>query len=115
MQQEAYQRLKPFLHRKSARNKIILYLLAEGYTVGELRRLDVASLRKLSLPTELLAARARIVRGRAGGCAFVYKKSKKALPYTDYYRLLRIAGEHALGRRMSCEKLRRYLYKNFPE
>jgi hypothetical protein len=114
--QGAYERLKPFLHRKTARNKIILYLLAAGYGVGQLHRLDVAGLKKLPLPPELDEARTEVLKGPSGaprrsGPAFVYASSSKPLPYTDYYRLLRIAGKHAIGRPVTLDKLRNYVRK----
>lgn len=104
----AYERLKPFLHRKSARQRVILYLIAEGYTVGELVAMSAAQLRALKLPVELQVARDEMLDGIKGGKAFVYPGGK-ALPHTAFYRLIRVAAETAVGQPMSQETFRQYI------
>ena len=108
MNKEQTQRLKPFLHRKSARQRVILYLLAEGFTVGQLVAMSVSALRTLKLPIEMQVRRDEVLEGRSSGRAFLYPNDMP-LPHTAYYRIVRGAAEKVLGRPMSQEQFRAYI------
>lgn len=104
------ERLAPFVHRKSARQRLILYLLADGYSVADLTKMDVATLRAITLPLEMDVRRDEILSGRHDGYAFVYDNGSR-LPHTNYYRLVRQTAEKVLRRPMSQEKFRSYINK----
>ncbi len=108
MNKEQTRRLEPFLHRKSARQRVILYLLAGGYTVGQLVAMRVSALRTLKLPIEMQVCRDEMLEGRSSGRAFLYPNGTP-LPHTAYYRIVRGAAEKVLGRPMSQELFRAYI------
>jgi hypothetical protein len=108
LNKEQTQRLEPFLHRKSARQRVILYLLAEGFTVGQLVTMSVSALRTLKLPIEMQVRRDEVLEGRSRGSAFLYPNGTP-LPHTAYYRIVRGAAEKVLGRPMSQELFRAYI------
>jgi hypothetical protein len=110
MKPAAYEKLKPFLHRKSARQRVILFLLADGYTVRELVAMDVAGLRACKLPVDLAVSRDETLEDRRIGPAFAYPNGK-GLPHTAFYRLVRAAAQRAIGRPMSQEQYREWVNK----
>ena len=102
------QRLLPFLHRKSARQRLILYLLAEGYTVGQLVAMRTSDLRGLNLPIEISVCRDEALDDMKQDRAFNYPNGK-LIPHTAYYRLVRTTAQKVLDRPMSQEQFRRYI------
>lgn len=105
---EVWDRLQPFIHHKRARQRIIFYLVAAGYTVPDMRNMTAGDLRALSLHTELTVARDELLEGvRDASKAFFVKN--KPLPHTAFYRYIRLAAESALGRPMSQQQLHQYL------
>lgn len=108
MKPDQYDRLLPFLHRKSARQRVILFLIAKGYTVGELVSMKLSEARALKLPAEFAAYRDEALNGRRSGPAFQYPNGKP-MPHTAYYRLVRVTAEKVLGRPMSQEVFRAYI------
>lgn len=110
MKDKEYQRLLPFLHRKSARQRLILFLIADGYTVVDLVAMRAFALRSLELPVEMSVYRDEALAGIKHDKAFTYP-SGKPLPHTAYYRLVRVTAEKVLGRPMSQEQFRTYIHK----
>lgn len=110
MNSEAYERLEPFIYRKSSRQRLILYLIADGYTVADLVNMDVPQLFSIKLPVELDVTRDEVLTGRTSGSAFAYVNGKR-LPHTSYYRLIRSTCEKVLKVPMSQEKFRTYINK----
>lgn len=110
LNKRAYERLAPFIHRKGARQRLILYLIADGYSVGDLVAMTIDELRKISLPEEMEVRRDEVLNGRSSGPAFVFPSGEK-MPHTTYYRLIRTAGLKVLNRPMSQEKFRKYIHK----
>jgi hypothetical protein len=108
LKKDAYERLQPWLYRKSARQRLILYLIAEGYTVGDLTRMKVGDLRQVKLPPEIDVDRDNILHGRTSGHAFIYPNGK-LIPHTAYYRLIRSTSNKVTGRPMSQEKFRVFI------
>ena len=96
---------------KAPGNVLILYLIADGYTVGDLVRMTVAELKKIPLPVEMDVSRDEILNGHNTGYAFVFPSGKK-MPHTTYYRLLRSTSEKVLKRPMSQEKFRDYIHSS---
>ena len=87
---------------------MILYLLAEGYTVGQLVAMSVSALRTLKLPIAMQVCRDEMLEGLSRGNAFLYPNGT-TLPHTAYYRIVRGAAEKVLGRPMSQELFRAYI------
>lgn len=110
MKKDHYLRLLPFLHRKSVRQKIILYLIATGYSVPDLIKMNVPTLRALALPIDLAVPTDEVLEGRRNGPAFQYPGGKVIL-HTAFYRLIRIAAKRATGKPMTQTKYRAWLRK----
>lgn len=108
MKKEAYERLQPWLFYKNARQRVIFYLIAEGYTVADLTKLQVGELKLIKLPPEIDVDRDNFLQGRTSGAAFVYPSGAK-IPHTNYYRLIRTTAEKVVGRPMSQEKFREHI------
>jgi ABC-type antimicrobial peptide transport system permease subunit len=103
-----YQRLLPFFHRKSARQRVILFLIAEGYTVGELVAMRTFALRHLKLPTEMSVYRDEALADYLQDMAFTYPNGK-VIPHTSYYRLIRETAKKVLDKPMSQEQFKKYI------
>lgn len=104
-----YKLLEPLLYRKGSRQRVMLYLIAGGYTVGELVKMKVTELKALPLHHEILVARDEMLEGlTASDQAFVYSNGQ-VIPHTYYYRLLRTTGKNATGTSWSQEMLREYI------
>lgn len=106
---QAYARLQGFLHRRSARQRVILYLLADGHTVADLVRMTVERLRARRLPTEIAVARDEFLAGRTRGPAFRFEPSRTPLPHNAFYRIVRSAACAAVGYPMSQEGFRAHI------
>ena len=108
MNDKQYKRLAPFLIDKRARQRLILFLIADGFTVIELVAMRVGEFHALKLPIEMQVCRDEVLDRRSSGPAFVYPGGAP-LPYTAYYRLLRRTAEKVLGQPMSQEMFRAYI------
>lgn len=108
MNEKQYKRLEPFLIDKRARQRLILFLVADGYTVGELVAMRAGELLALTLPIAMQVCRDEVLDRRSSGPAFSYPGGAP-LPCTAYYRLLRRTAEKVLGRPMSQEMFRTYI------
>jgi hypothetical protein len=108
MNEQTYLRLLPFLKKKAARQRLVLYLIAEGLTVAALARMTVPELQALELGFDMEVTRDEVLEGRQSGLAFVYP-SGRAIGAPYFYRLLRTAATVTLGHPMSQEQFRRYL------
>lgn len=109
MNKEQHQRLKPFLYRKGARQRLILYLIAEGFSVSRLVAMSVAELRALTLPVDFEVCRDEALSAcKAGDRAFCYPNGN-AVPQSAYYRLIRQTAKKVLRRPMSQESFRAYM------
>lgn len=108
MKTEQYQRLLPFLHRKSSRQRVILFLIAKGYTIGELAALSLREARLIELPADIDAYRAEAFNGRKSGLAFIYPNGNP-MRLSTYHRLVRDTALKVLGRPLSQEAFREYI------
>jgi hypothetical protein len=108
LKDDEYQRLLPFLHRKSARQRLILYLMADGYRVVDLVAMRTFVLRELALPVEMAVTRDEALADSTSDMAFVYPIGK-SLPHTAYYRLISQTALKVLKRPMSQEHFRAYI------
>jgi hypothetical protein len=108
MKKKISARLAPFLHRKSARQRIILYLIASGYTVADLVKMDVPKLKSIPLSVELDVCRDEVLGDRKSGPAFIFPNGKR-MPHTTYYRVIRTTCVKVLNRPMSQQKFRDYI------
>jgi hypothetical protein len=107
----AWGRIQPFLHHKRARQRVVLYLIAGGYTVPELVKMTVADLRVLRMHDELIVARDEATDGLSPKDHAFANAHKKVLPHTAFYRIIRLAALSATGRTMSQEIYREYVNK----
>lgn len=108
MDRLTFQKLMPFMKKKAARQRLILYLIAEGLTVSALARLTVMELRALPLDFDMDVTRDEVLEGREAGLAFIYPSGRPiGAPYC--YRLLRISATVVLGHPMSQEQFRCHL------
>lgn len=103
-----FERLLPFLKHKEVRQRLILYLIADGYTIAELTRLTAKELRAMELKYDMDVVRDEVLDGRSSGLAFLYPNGSP-VPHTAYYRLIRRAALLAVGRPFSQEKFRAYI------
>lgn len=101
-------KLAPFLRDKGARQKVILYLLAAGYSVPDLVKLDVPTLRRLALPIDLAVLLDEFLDDRKRGSAFQYPNGK-TVPHTAFYRLIRATAKKVIGRPMTVDQFRAWL------
>lgn len=108
MRKEEFERLQPFLHRKSARQRLILFLIADGKKVGDLVSMRTFFLKKMDLPVEMSVNRDEALADSNSDMAFVYPNGK-VIPHTSYYRLIRQTAEKVLDRPMSQEQFRQYI------
>lgn len=110
MNKDALERLRPFIYRKSARQRVILFLLADGLSVGDLVRMSAAELRALTLPDEIAADRDNLLIDVHEGPAFVFPNGTP-LQHPFYYRLVKAAALKVMGRPMSYDAFREYICK----
>ena len=109
MNKDQHQRLEPFLYRKGARQRLILFLIAEGFTVSRLVAMTVAQLRALALPVDFEVCRDEALNARqADDRAFCYPNGA-TVPHSAYYRLMRQTAQKVLRRPMSQESFRAYM------
>ncbi len=99
------ERLEPFFKRKSARQRVILFLLAEGYSVGEIVRLSARELKAIDLPDGLIIYRDELLDQLEDlkGPAFLYPGGR-VMSHTDIYRILRQASTMVYERPMSVQQ-----------
>jgi len=110
LKRDHYLRLQPFLYRKSARQKIILYLIAAGYSVPDLIKMDVSTLRAQALPIDLAVLMDEFLVGRKSEPAFRYPNGK-AMPHTAFYRIIRNASKKVTGKPMTQVQFRAWIRK----
>jgi hypothetical protein len=104
-----WERLQPFLKRREVRQRLMLYLLAANFTVGELVKLTRKELRGLSLHPEMATARDEMFElFPQGELAFVFP-SGDPMKHTNIYRIIRTASQMVTGIGMSQEQFREYL------
>lgn len=108
MNKNEYERLLPFLHRKSARQRLILYLIGDGYKVGDLVAMRKFVFRQIALPDEMSVYRDEALADSNHEMAFTYPNGK-VIPHTSYYRLIRSTAEKVLDKPMSQEQFRKYI------
>ena len=108
MTENEFERLQPFLHWKTARQRVILYLIANGYDVADLVAMRAIALRKLSLQDEIAVFRDEALLGHSHDFAFVYPNGK-ILPKSAMYKLIRDTALKVTGKPMSQETYRKYI------
>ena len=96
------------MHRKSARQRVILFLIASGYTVADLVAMSLADARKIKLPADIDVYRAEAFNGRKTGLAFIYPNGNP-MRLSTYYRLVRETTLKVTGRPMSQDAFRVYI------
>jgi len=109
------EKLRPFFYRRSPRQRIILYLIAMGYSVPALCRFTVKELNTLKLPNEMVIYRDQtldLLEDEGDDApAFTYYPSGRVMKHSDFYRIVTQATEHTLGKRMSHKQFAAYVQK----
>ncbi|KAF0190509.1 MAG: hypothetical protein FD165_2677 [Gammaproteobacteria bacterium] len=107
--------LHPFFHRRGDRQRLILYLIAEGYSAPKLSRLTIAELSAMNLPDEIMIYRDRVLdlleTQDQKAFVFVYPNGRVMGP-TDFYRLVAQTTERTLGHPLSHKQFAEYLRKS---
>ncbi len=112
MNAKQFASLAPFLRHKSARQRVILYLLADGYRIDKLIGMRASALAALELPEDIDVARDEVLDGKSRkGPAFVYPNGA-VLPTSAYQRLIRQAGKKALNRAFSRDDFVKYIHSS---
>lgn len=102
-------RLQPFLVRKGARQKVILYLFALGYQPGELCVMKVNELKSITMPADIALWREQILESHTKGLVFVYENSGKPLLHTAYYHLISQVSNKILGKTLTYKQFRAFI------
>ena len=114
MRKEQYKRLEPFFVRRSARQRLILYLFACGMTVPELVNYTVKDLSSLALPEELVLSRDEVLdllqESKPSSLVFVFPRGNP-MTHTDFYRIVRQAAEMVFEKPMSRQQFVAYIKK----
>lgn len=106
------ERLLPFLHHKRARQKIILYLLADGMDVKDVAGLEKDRLVSLPVakPLEIYVEQVLCESNGHNGTVFAYPCGT-AFKTQDIYRIIRQATEGVTGRPMKVSEFNEYIKK----
>ena len=114
---EQFERLSEFLIRKRARQRIILYLLANNYTIRDICTMDFKTLLALKVNSDLEVYVEEIkslaeYHGLYGlkKHAFAYPGGKEFVPQ-DIYRIVRQATARFFGKNKSIEDFINYVRK----
>ena len=114
MKKDQYNRLEPFFVRRSARQRLILYLFACGMTVPELVSFTVKDLKALELSEELILSRDEVLdllpESKPGSLVFVFPRGNP-MTHTDFYRIVRQAAEMVFEKPMSRQQFVEYINK----
>ena len=94
--------------RQSPRKEIIHYLLSQGYTVAQLQKTRMSSIKKIEVPESLIFHRDKLAEVAIKNLVFAYP-SGKAFSHTDFYRLVRNTTEKVFQRKMSQDAFHRYI------
>lgn len=112
MKPAALERLVPIIRHKAARTRLILYLVANGYTVQELHTMTVADLLAVDLPVSFAAHREEVLDGRTTkdkrGYAFMYPNGNE-MPLAAFKRIIRETTFSVLGVTLAQVNFRRYI------
>lgn len=109
------ERLKPFFHRRGARQRLILYLIATGHSVPSLCRMTVKDLKALKLLNEIIIYRDQsldlLEDADDNSPAFTYHPSGIQMKHADFYRIVSQATKNVLGYPLSHRQFAEYIQK----
>ncbi|WP_147305229.1 hypothetical protein [Alkalilimnicola ehrlichii] len=98
------EKLQPFFRRRPSKSRLILFLVAEGYSVPDLLRMSVKELSSLDLPEEISHYRDEtllfIKDTSEGAPAFQFKNGRPML-YGDFHRVISMATRYVLDKPLS--------------
>lgn len=108
-------RLQPFFHRRGARQRLILFLIATGHSVPSLCRMTVKDLKTLKLPNEIIIYRDQsldlLEDSDDKSPAFTYHPSGLPMKHADFYRIVSQATKNVLGYPLSHRQFAEYIQK----
>jgi len=105
--------LQLFLYRKSARQRIILYLMARGYRFDELSKMTADELKSIEVPNELglcIAKNQVLSATNENNLVFSYPNGRK-MGKGDFFRILTQASMKVLGRSITVGEFQSYVNK----
>lgn len=104
--------LHPFFHRRGDRQRLILYLTAEGFSAPKLSRMTVDELNAMELPDEIKIYRDRVLdlleTHDKKARVFAYPNGRAMGP-TDFYRIIAQTTERTLGHPLSNKQFAEYI------
>jgi len=109
LDQKTWERLQPFFHRKESRQRVILYLLAAGYSITDLIEMTIKELKEIPMQNEISVSRDEAIDSFPDDNPAFTFASGKIIGRPFYRRLLRYAGTSATGGSVSQESFRAYL------
>ena len=103
-------KLKPFLYRKSARQRIMLFLMAKGYDFEALASMTTLELKDISMPDDdLHISKNQVLSSIAeGDLVFAYPGGRK-MGEGDFFRVLTQASMKVLGKSVSLSEFQDYI------
>lgn len=104
----AWTRLQPFLYRKESRQRVILYLVASGYTLAEIIALTPDELRRIPVHPDMEVYVGETLLQRKGQRAFAFPTGAPLTP-AYLYRLVRSTSRLRTGKAMSEDQLRQFI------
>jgi len=110
------EKLKPFMSRKSARQRIILYMIASGHTMNNLSKMTISDFKKLDFPQEgnlnqyYDVVLCDLDDKNENDTVFKYPGGRK-MQNQDFYRIMTQASTAALGKSLSHKDFVAY-FKN---
>jgi len=108
------ERLKPFIYRKSARQRIIIYLISQDYSFDDLANMTVSDLKKIKLPEEndLFQSQNQLLSTLSDNASlFTYPGGRK-MCQSDFFRILTTACTNVLGKSITVDEFKIYLNNN---
>jgi len=102
-------RLYAVMQHKSARQRIVLFLFAAGYSGDQIQRMTVKDLLAVNMPDDLNVYRAEVIEDLANSGnsapAFVYPNGN-LLVEADFRRLLRETTKRCFGKPLTQKQFR---------
>lgn len=106
---EQFQRLLPFFFWRHSRQRVLLYLLAAGYSIKTLRHITVQELQDIPVHDEIKMLINEIVENSpASAMAFIFKENRK-ISYSYFYRLIGNSCLKTLGKKLTYQQFRDHI------
>ena len=108
--QDQIERLNEFTFHKHARQRVLLYLLSDGYSIQDVIDIKVSTLKSLDLHSEYDLFREEMLESCDSGLAFKYPGGKE-FKTQDVYRIIRQATSRVMDRPLKLVEFKEYVRK----